>query len=401
MTTTAPADVDQDSDGLETPEVEQAPPRERRWLRRTLIGSAIALVLLGVTTAAAIGYDNSYRDELMPGVRVDGRLVGGRDAADVLRELQARVPAIGQSTVQVTAGPFSDRLTLQEMGLRSNAAEVMARVRADADDMGLVRRVWHRLRDSPVRKSYDVRLHVDRNEVRDELIALGQKVERKPENARIDTSSGLVSIVPAVDGRSLDLSAATDRVFAKGERLAAAPGSDGGSVVAPLIMSKAKVTGFADVILVRTAENRLYHYENGVLAKTYTVATGLPAYPTPKGNFQIVLKRFRPTWVNPDPTGWGKSLPKSIPPGPNNPLGTRALNINSPGIRIHGTSNIRSLGTAASHGCIRMAMPEVEELFDKVDTGTPVIIITGPGSSPVRAAPAIGDANTPVNLEAG
>jgi L,D-transpeptidase ErfK/SrfK len=141
-----------------------------------------------------------------------------------------------------------------------------------------------------------------------------------------------------------------------------------------------------------------------VLAKTYAVATGTPQYPTPKGNFQIVLKRFRPTWVNPDPSGWGKSLPKSIPPGPSNPLGTRAMNLNSPGIRIHGTTNIRSLGTAASHGCIRMAMPDVEELFEKVDSGTPVIIITGPPkAAPAPAAPisSIGDPNAPVDLEAG
>ena len=400
MTTTATTDVEQDTEPVEP--AEAGGPR-RRWLRRTLIGSAIALLLLGVATAAAVSYDNSYRDEVMPGVRIDGRTVGGRPEAAVLRELQSRLPAVGRSTVKVTAGPFSDQITLQEMGLRSNAVEVMARVRADADALGLLRRVWYRLRDAPVQKSYQVRLRVDRNAVRDQLVTLGQKVGRKPENARIDTSSGLVSIVPAVEGRSLDLTAATNRVFEKGQQLAAAPGPDGGSVVAPLIMSKPKVTGFADVILVRTGENRLYHYENGALVKTYTVATGQPKYPTPTGNFQIVLKRFRPTWVNPDPTGWGKSLPKTIPPGPSNPLGTRALNINSPGIRIHGTSNYKSLGTAASHGCIRMAMPEVEELFDKVETGTPVIIITGPKTGPAPAAPtsSVGDPNAPVDLEAG
>ena len=405
MTTTAPTtDVAQDSEAEEVVEDQGTPVLHRRWLRRTLIGACIALVLLGATTAAAVAYDRSHEDELLPGVRVEGLSVGGQERAAVLRQLQARLPEAGQATVEVTAGPFAERLTLEEMGLHSDAAAVLARARADADDMGLARRVWHRLLDKPVRKSYDVRLHVDRNALRDQLIGLGQKLERKPENARIDTSSGLVSIVPAVEGRSLDLTAATDLVFARGEKLAAAPTSDGGSVVAPLIMTKPKVTGFADVILVRTGENRLYHYENGVLAKTYAVATGTPQYPTPKGNFQIVLKRFRPTWVNPDPTGWGKTLPKSIPPGPSNPLGTRAMNLNSPGIRIHGTTNIRSLGTAASHGCIRMAMPEVEELFEKVDSGTPVIIITGPPkAAPAPASPitSIGDPNAPVDLEAG
>lgn len=393
-----------------TPEAEETTAAEpetaapsRRWLKRSLIGSAILLVVLGTAAAAAVTYDGSHRNEFLPGVRVGGLAVGGQEQGAVLRRLEARVPAASGTTVEVTAGPSSTSLTLADMGLRSDAAAVVARAREDADDMGFARRVWHRLLDKPVDRSYDVRLDVDRDAVRDAMIGLGSKVQRAPEDARIDTSSGLVSITPAADGRVLDLTAATDLVFERGRELAAAPKSDGGTVEVPLVMTKPKVTGFADVILVRTAENRLYHYENGVLVKTYVVATGTPAYPTPKGNFSIVLKRFRPTWVNPDPTGWGKSLPARIGPGPSNPLGTRAMNINAPGIRIHGTTNTRSLGTAASHGCIRMAMPEVEELFDKVDTGTPVIIITGPGKAPVAAAPStsIGDANAPVDLEAG
>lgn len=375
----------------------------RRWLKRALIGSALLLVVLGASAAAAVTYDGSRRDEFLPGVRVGGLAVGGQEQAGVLRRLEAMVPAAGDTTMKVTAGPSSTTLTLADMGLRSDASAVVARARKDADDMGFARRVWHRLLDKPVERSYEVQLHVDRNAVRDAMVGLGTKVQRSPENARIDTSSGLVSIIPAVDGRVLDLTAATDRVFERAQQLAAAPKPDGGTVEAPLVVSKAKVTGFADVILIRTGENRLYHYENGVLAKTYVVATGMPAYPTPKGNFSIVLKRFRPTWVNPDPTGWGKSLPARIGPGPSNPLGTRAMNLNTPGIRIHGTTNVRSLGTAASHGCIRMAMAEVEELFDKVDTGTPVVIITGPAKGPVAAvAPTtIGDPNAPVDLDAG
>jgi lipoprotein-anchoring transpeptidase ErfK/SrfK len=365
----------------------------------------VLLVVLGASAAAAATYDGSHSQEFLPGVRVDGRAVGGQDRSAVLRQLQAQVPAMAGSTVKVTAGPSSTSLTLKEMGLRSDAAAVVARAEGDADDMGMMRRVWHRLLDKPVHRSYDVQLHVDRIAVRDAMIGLGAKVQRAPEDARIDTSSGLVSIIPAVDGRVLDLTAATNRVFARGEELASAsaPEPDVGTVEVPLVVTKAKVTGFADVILVRTGENRLYHYENGVLAKTYAVATGTPTYPTPKGSFNIVLKRFRPTWINPDPSGWGKSLPRSIPPGPSNPLGTRAMNLSSPGIRIHGTTNIRSLGTAASHGCIRMAMPDVEELFEKVDTGTPVIIITGPPKAPVAAVASttLGDPNAPVDLEAG
>jgi hypothetical protein len=125
------------------------------------------------------------------------------------------------------------------------------------------------------------------------------------------------------------------------------------------------------------------------------VATGSRRYATPKGTFKIVNKRFRPTWVNPAKYsgGWGAGLPAKIGPGPGNPLGTRALDLNVGGIRIHGTSNAASIGYNVSHGCIRMHMPEVEELFELVGVGTPVVILqTGAyRSQPAPSAPTIED----------
>jgi lipoprotein-anchoring transpeptidase ErfK/SrfK len=403
MTTTA-APEGTAADTVDTPQAEEsaAPSRTRRTLL-WVAGSAV--FVLAVAALVGLRYDQAHRNDLLPGVRIGGVAVGGDSAESVAARFDRQLPELGRRTVQVDAGPETDRLALREMGVDSDVDEVLARARDDADDMGLARRLWHRVLDKPVNRSYSVRFHVDRSEVRDALSDLRGRVARAPADARIDTSTGLVQIVPAVDGRSLDLTEATDRTRSAADRLAnGSPLAPIPLVRAPLVMQKPKVTGFADVILIRTGENRLYHYENGALRRTYTVATGTARYPTPKGNFEIVLKRFRPTWVNPDPTGWGRSLPRSIPPGPGNPLGTRAMNLNSPGIRIHGTSNVRSLGTAASHGCIRMAMPEVEELFALVETGTPVIIITGPPTAaPAPATPVtqIGDPNAPIDLEGG
>jgi len=88
-----------------------------------------------------------------------------------------------------------------------------------------------------------------------------------------------------------------------------------------------------------------------------------------------VQKRYRPTWSNPAPNGWGKGMPASIPPGPSNPLGTRALNLNASGIRIHGTNKDGSIGRAASHGCMRMHRWDIEDLYERVEVGTPVLIV--------------------------
>lgn len=372
------------------------------------------IVVLGGVAVAASWYDGSHRDELLPGVivgQVDG---GGRPAAAVVRALDDQLPPVGATSLRVVAGTHDTRLTLAQLGLRSDARETVARAQAEADRMGVAKRVWHRLLNKPVGRNYDVRLEVDRSAVEREIDRLAKEVELSPVDARIDTSSGMVSILPATEGRALDVAVATKRVYETAAQVANGNGVEA-DVEAPVVTLKPKVAGFDDVILVRVAENKLYHYDSGVLAKTYTVATGTARYPTPKGNFSVLLKRRNPTWVNPDPGGWGKSLPAKIGPGPRNPLGTRAMNLSAPGIRIHGTTNVASLGTSASHGCIRMAIADVEELFEKVDQGTPVAIIQGPppppkpppapgapaATAPVAPVTAIGDPNAPVDLEAG
>ena len=127
-------------------------------------------------------------------------------------------------------------------------------------------------------------------------------------------------------------------------------------------------------IVVRLNENRLYLYDGFDAVRSYSVATAKPGFTTPTGVWTIYDKKENPTWYNPAEDTWGADLPPVIEPGPGNPLGTRAIYLNAPGIRIHGTYSSSSIGTYASHGCIRMYISDSEELFDLVDMGTRVII---------------------------
>jgi lipoprotein-anchoring transpeptidase ErfK/SrfK len=127
-------------------------------------------------------------------------------------------------------------------------------------------------------------------------------------------------------------------------------------------------------IRIDLSERRLYLYGGGgELAKTYRVAVGMPAYPTPTGTFRIINKEVDPTW-NPPDSPWAVGQ-DPVPPGPGNPLGTRWMGLNSPGIGIHGTYASSSIGKAASHGCIRMLVREAEDLFGRIYVGTPVKIV--------------------------
>ena len=109
------------------------------------------------------------------------------------------------------------------------------------------------------------------------------------------------------------------------------------------------------------------------LKRSFHVATGQAAYPTPIGDFEIVNMQRNPWWYPPR-VGLGRGR-AAVPPGPGNPLGTRWMGISSPYVGIHGTPDAASVGYSASHGCIRMLIPEAEWLFNHVDVGTPVFIV--------------------------
>ena len=131
-------------------------------------------------------------------------------------------------------------------------------------------------------------------------------------------------------------------------------------------------------VVIRRGSNRLVLYRPGGpkgmrVKKVFGVATGQAAYPTPLGSYEIVTKQRFPTWYPPD-SDWAKGA-KPIPPGPGNPLGTRWMGLSAPAVGIHGTPDAASIGYSASHGCIRMLVPQAEWLFDRVKEGTPVYIV--------------------------
>jgi lipoprotein-anchoring transpeptidase ErfK/SrfK len=128
------------------------------------------------------------------------------------------------------------------------------------------------------------------------------------------------------------------------------------------------------VIVIRRGSNRLYLYQGMRLWRVFGVATGQSVYPTPLGHWQIVVKWRNPWWYPPS-SSWARGL-KPIPPGPGNPLGTRWMGLSASGVGIHGTPDDASIGYSASHGCIRMHIPDAEWLFNHVSIGTTVFIVS-------------------------
>ncbi len=144
--------------------------------------------------------------------------------------------------------------------------------------------------------------------------------------------------------------------------------------VRPRVTADRLRRGGATVITIHRATFKLRLFKNLRVVRTYRVAVGQPAYPTPRGLFSIVSKQVNPTWSVPN-SPWAGELAGTTVVGGSaaNPLKARWMGITN-GVGIHGTGQASSIGTRASHGCIRMHVPDVIALYRRVPIGTPVLI---------------------------
>jgi lipoprotein-anchoring transpeptidase ErfK/SrfK len=118
-------------------------------------------------------------------------------------------------------------------------------------------------------------------------------------------------------------------------------------------------------VVVSIPDRKLAVLEDGDVIASFTVAVGATASPSPTGEFQIVSRVANPTYYRPGTV---------IPAGKDNPVGTRWLGLSQKGYGIHGTNAPKSVGHAASHGCIRLRNRDVERLFTMLQVGDVVQI---------------------------
>src|SRR6516165_1018353 len=144
-------------------------------------------------------------------------------------------------------------------------------------------------------------------------------------------------------------------VQAMGQAAAPAPAAQTTTALAP-----------KRVIVVSLEDHKLALVEDGQVKKVYIVAVGKPSTPSPSGTFTIARRVKNPTYSH---NG------KIVPAGPGNPVGTRWMGLSIKGYGIHGTNEPRSIGKAASHGCIRMAKADLEEMYEMVAVGDTVELV--------------------------
>jgi lipoprotein-anchoring transpeptidase ErfK/SrfK len=346
--------------------------RHRKGSRGWLIAGVslgLLIVLGGGTAYAAYRYDASAATEILPGISVGGVDVGGMTRDEAVREVRERAEETLYDDITIRAAGHTWIVTPASLGMTAGVESAVAQAFAVAEEMSFVDRVYHRLRNVPVEVSVDLGFASDPVGVQAFVRQAFDEVALPAVNARFALVGSELVTRRSRLGQELRSGDAVQAILGALEQRA-------GQVEAPVrtLQPEVATAALGQSIVVDLSENRLYLYEGLKPVRDYAVATAAPGYETPVGTWKVVDKRENPTWYNPALDTWGAELPRVIPPGPGNPLGTRALYLNAPGIRIHGTYNSPSIGTYASHGCIRMLISESEELFQLVGTGARVII---------------------------
>jgi hypothetical protein len=337
--------------------------------------AVLAVALLIALAVAAYGYDTTRDDLIADGVTVAGVDVGGMRADRAADKLRRTLGPGLERPVRVAVAGKRLKLTAGRAHL---VADVDGMVDAALDasrDGGLPARVWRGLTGGDVDRQVEARVTYSRVEVQRFVRRVRRQVNRKPRDADVNFQAASLPAVPSQTGLKLDakrLRAAVESALVATGRERRVRGRV--RVVQPAVTTAELGSKYPHVVTVDRKNFKLRYFRALKLAKTYKIAVGQVGLETPAGLYHVQNKAVNPAWHVPNSDWAGDLAGKVIPGGrADNPLKSRWLGIYD-GAGIHGTDAISSLGTAASHGCIRMAIPDVEELYDKVPVQAPVYI---------------------------
>ena len=342
---------------------------------KSFIAVSVLLAALLALAGGVYAYDSGREDLIAEGVRVGDVDVGGLTATQARERLATRLLEPLAQPVKVRYRGRSYTLTAQQARVGVNIDRSVGQAIERSREGGIIKRTVRGLTGGRVAAQVPVDISYDRSAVKRLTQRVEKDLEREPVNADIDLSGSGVSTKPSREGLQVR-AARLRREIA--DRLVATHGPRTVRVRArtlePEVTSEELAERYPAIVIVNRSAFRLTLYKNLKPAKTYRIAVGKAGLETPAGRYSIQNKDSNPAWHVPQSDWAGELAGKVIPPGdPKNPIKARWMGIYN-GAGIHGTDAVNSLGTAASHGCIRMAIPDVTELFDQVPVQAPVYI---------------------------
>jgi lipoprotein-anchoring transpeptidase ErfK/SrfK len=349
-----------------------------RAVSRTPLRAFGALLgLVALVALATFLYDRSRRDEIAKGVQVQGVPVGGLSAAAARTKLQHRLQSAMERPVVVRYAGKSWTLTPRQAGVAVDVSGTVSRALSASREGSIFTRTWRGLTGGSVKR--DIPLDVTYSHARVHAFAaqVGTAIDRAPRDASVQPTSSGLSLLASQDGLALRSRLLARRVGqalagVQVSRLVSAPVRH----VRPAVTTHELAAKYPAYIVVDRASFQLRFYEHLKLSSTYPIAVGMQGLETTPGLYHIQWKQVNPPWYVPNSAWAGALAGKVIPPGPEDPLKARFMAFNG-GAGIHGIdpSEYGSIGHDASHGCVRMRIPDVIALYARTPVGTPVYVI--------------------------
>jgi len=339
-----------------------------------LVLGFLAVLALGVTGAAYL-YDRGRETRIAEGIEVGGVAVGGLEERAARAKVRAARAAPLNRTVLVRHGQRRFRLTPRQARIAVDVEATVARALQRSRSGDMFERAWRDVRGERVEEDLDVKVSHDRRAVTRLVRRVEKRLERPARDATLDLSEGRVEPTGSSEGRRVRVERlerdVTRTLLATGER---APVRVRTAVVRPKVTRADLAERYPAIVVVDRASFSLTLYKNLERARDFGIAVGKVGLETPAGLYSVQNKAIDPAWHVPD-SDWAGDLAGQIIPGddPSNPIKARWMGIYD-GAGIHGTDAEDSIGTAASHGCIRMRIAEVKELYEDVPVGAPVYI---------------------------
>jgi len=335
------------------------------------VAAFVAILILG--SVAAYAYDSSREDKIANGVTVAGVDVGGLSAAKARSLVGNELSEPLERPVVVSARGKRFTLSARDARLRADVGGMVGRAVERSREGNIFGRVTRDLGGAEENLDVPPEVTYSTAAVKRLVSRVKRTMDRPAQDARLNLPAlTQVKERPGVSVQAGELRRRIESTLTvrEGDRKLGVPTKP----TEPKVTRGELASKYPTLLVVERGSFKLKLYRRLKLQKSYTIAIGADGFSTPAGLYHIQNKGENVPWNVPEKS-WAGSLAGTVVPGgsPQNPLKARWMGIFD-GAGIHGTDQTGSLGTRASHGCVRMAIPDVIELYPKVEVQTPIYI---------------------------
>lgn len=348
----------------------------RKWIAISLGGVAF---VLGVVGGAAYWYDSDHANKIAPGVTIGGINVSGLTAVQAHDKL--RSVAVRQLSRPINVSAADRRFSASPQALHLAVdldGSVHSALRESRSGVFFIRAFRTAFNLPPTKARQPLHVSYSRPELSRFLASVNHAVNRPALDARVDFHA--TTGQPVAQDSQVGRIVKTRQLRREIERRLNDP-LQPRAVQAKVVFKKPKVSSaqlakrYPVILVLNRSKFELALYKSLRLVKSYRVAVGMPGRATPAGLYHIDDKQMNPSWHVPKSDWTGSLGGQTIPPGdPRNPIMARWMGFYN-GAGIHGTTSVGSLGTAASHSCVRMAIPDVIDLYPRVPLHSPLYVM--------------------------